>query len=479
MMRLLSLIGTIVIIGLLWSCASPPERDAPAGEEGAAEEPSDAEEAPEILTISDAYEAISLAVEVDDPEAAIAAYQEASLEDPDDPVAQILLANLYLIGGEVESAQQVLDAVLAVDPDNSDALYVQSLILAAQLRPEDQRELLERVVEIDPDNADAHASLGELYLQRRQYRAAEQSLRRAVELEEENLVARVALGNLYLRRERYEDAEEELTRAIELEPAYSFAYADRARARAQQYELSAAARDLSTAIELDPDYYWHYIDRGRVRFEQRAYGDAEKDFTVAVALDPSHFLGHLMLARSVDALGDYERALPLYEQTLEMRPDYRPAYPQIAVLYYMFEHYERAGRYFRLSWEDGYSINEYALLTALSLKRAGNEDESRRFLIGVVNTLDRDSIMYHMMRYYIDPRNESLVLTTLRDERDDITSARMYFYVGEQMHLLGRTRTAEASFSRADAELPPGFIEQRLAEWRLRSYGSQEEEGDE
>jgi lipoprotein NlpI len=84
-----------------------------------------------------------------------------------------------------------------------------------------------------------------------------------------------------------------------------------------------------------------------------------------------------------------------------------------------------------------------------------------------------------MMRYYIDPRSESLVLTLLRDERDEITQARMYFYLGEQMHILDRVRTAEASFSRAEAELQPGFIEQRLAAWRLRSYGSQEEEGDE
>ncbi|MFP4549473.1 MAG: tetratricopeptide repeat protein [Spirochaetales bacterium] len=453
----------ISIIAFLFGCATTVEEDLPAAE--------DDDEA--VLTIPDAYDAISLAVQVGDPEAAIAAYEEAQLEDPDNPEAQVLLANLYLVAGQIEEAEAILTSVLEEDPSNADALYLQSLLFGVRGQRDEQKALLERIVQERPENAQAQAALGELYLEDRNYRAAEQALRAAVSADEQNLVARVGLGNLYLRRERWEDAEEQLTAAIEIDSEYSFAYADRARARTQQYELSAADRDLTAALSLDPDYYWHYIDRGRVRLEQRRYELAATDFERAVAIDDARFIGHLLFARATDANGEYEAALPLYERALSIRPDYAPAYPQIAVIYYMFEQFDQAERYFEAAHEDQSSIYEYALLAALAMKQADRNEEARRYLLGLVNFLPRDSIMYHMMRYYIDPRSESLVLTILRDERDKITQARMYFYLGEQMHILDRKRTAEASFSRAEAELQPGFVEQRLAAWRLRSYGSE------
>ncbi|MFW5743179.1 MAG: tetratricopeptide repeat protein [Spirochaetota bacterium] len=462
----------------LAGCAtSPPERDAPPAEEPAEQVPQTAPAEPEpVLTVPEAYDAISLSVQAGDPEAAIAAYEEAQLDDPDDPATRVLLANLFLIAGETDEAARVLDEVLADEPDNTDALYLLALVRGAEGDDDEQRRLLERILELDPTHVRARSALAELQVQGQSYRDAAENFRAALEQESDNLVARVGLGNVYLRQERYEEAEQELSAAIDLAPDYSFAYSDRARARALQYELGAAETDLSTAIELDPQFYWHYIDRGRVRLERRRFGGAEADFTRAIELNGERFLGFALRARARDAQEDVEGALADYERTLAMRPDYTPAFAPIGVLSYMTEAFDDAFSYLERAFEEEDRRYDLALLASLALKSARRDRESTDFLNGIVNTISRDSLYYDMMRYYLQPGNEGYVMSEIRASTDDTLKAQMYFYLGAQLELLGRIETAQASFLEAEEGLQPGFVERRLASWRLRAYRSGEED---
>ena len=130
--------GTTLLV-LLAGCASLFPGRAPDDTPPADTEPGEAAEATElpvrepepVLTIPEAYDAISLSVQAGDPEAAIAAYQEAELDDPDDPATRVLLANLYLVAGELEEADAILDGVLAAEPDNTEAVYLRALIRGA------------------------------------------------------------------------------------------------------------------------------------------------------------------------------------------------------------------------------------------------------------------------------------------------------------------------------------------------------------
>jgi tetratricopeptide (TPR) repeat protein len=315
-------------------------------------------------------------------------------------------------------------------------------------------------------------------VQDRSYKAAAENFRKALEQEPDNLVARVGLGNVYLRQERYEDAEEELSAAIDAAPEYSFAYSDRARARALQYELGAAENDLSTAIELDSEYYWHYIDRGRVRLERRRFQGSAADFTRAIELDSELFLGWALRGQAHDALGNVDDALNDYEEALERRPDYAPVFARIAVLYYMTEDFDAAYDYFARAYEENERRYDLALLAALALKSARRDVEAADYLNGIVNSAPRDSLYYHMMRYYLQPAHEGLVMTKLRESTDETLKAQMYFYLGAQLELLGKPQTAQASFLEAESELRPGFVERRLASWRLRAYRSGEEDSE-
>ncbi|MEE8441182.1 MAG: tetratricopeptide repeat protein [Spirochaetia bacterium] len=447
---------------------SPPEEDLALVEETIAP----------VLTIDDAYEAITLSVQAGDPAGAIAAYEEAEIENPDDPGTRALLANLYLIAGAVGEADALLREVLDEEPDNTEALFLSSLVAAATGDGDRQVTILQDLLVIDPLNSRALASIGELQLQDREYEAAATSCAAALE-EEENLVARMGLANVYLRQEEYEAAEAELSVVIDQNPDYPFSYADRARARAMQHELGAAAADLSVAIELDPDYQWHFLDRGRVYLERGQFEAAEADFSAAIALDDTQFITYVLRGRARDALGESDDALADYEAGLAMRPDYYPAYVSTATLLYTVGRAAEAAFYYQEAFQTDQRRLDYILMAALALKSAGHDDAAERWLTESLSHFSRDTVFYSMARYYLLPTNDGYVLGEIGREQNVTVRGQMYFYLGAQLLLLDRHMTAQAALLEAESSLPPGFLERRLATWHLNEYRSGNPGGEE
>ena len=432
-----------------------------------------------MLAIDDVYETITLSVQAGDPEGAIAAYEEAEIENPEDPGTRVLLANLYLIAGAVGEADSLLREVFDKEPDNTEALFLSSLVAAATGDRSRQVAILRDLLAIDPSNPRALASCGELQLQDREYDAAANLFMAALK-EEENLVARMGLANVYLRQEEYEAAEAELSVVIDSEPDYPLSYSDRARARAMQHELGGAAADLLMAIELDPDYQWHYIDRGRVNLERGQFEAAEADFSAAIGLDDTQFITYILRGRARDALGRYPDSLADYETGLEMRPDYYPAYASVATLLYVAGRYAEAASYYQEAFGADQRRLDFILMAALALKWGGRNEAAESWLTENLSHLPRETVFYSVARYYLLPTNDGYVLAEIGEEQNATVRGQMYFYLGAQLVLLDRHATAQAALLEAESSLPPGFVERRLATLHLNAYrsGEAEEEGD-
>jgi tetratricopeptide (TPR) repeat protein len=432
---------------------------------------------PPVLTIDETYEAIALSVQAGDPELAIAAYQEAEIENPDDPGTTVLLANLYLIAGATAQAESLLGEVLAEDPGNVDALFLSSLVAAASGDRDRQLTILGGLLELDPSNPKALASIGEIQLQNRQYAAAEGSFAAALSEDEGNLVARMGLANVYLRQEEYEAAEVELTTVIDSEPDYPYSYADRARARAMQHQLGGAAADLSIAIALDPGYQWHFIDRGRVYLEQGRYEAAETDFSDALALDDDQFITHILRGRARDGLGRTRDALVDYETGLQLRPDYYPAYAPYATLLYLSQNYMQAATYYQEAFDSDQRRLEYVLMATLALNSAGENSSADAWLTDNLSKFPRESVQYQMARYYLGPTNEGYIFAEISREQNNTVKGQMYFYIGAYLALVDRHATAQAALLEAEDLLSPGILERRLATWHLETYRTVGPEG--
>lgn len=457
---------TVVVSVVLFGCTTAPEEQIPERVEAPEEQ------APAIDPLEEAYESISLAVTLGNPEDAIAAYEAAELEDPGAPETRVLLANLYLAAGDTASAEDVLARVLDEDPENVDALFSTALIAGAR-GDEDRREsILEQILELDPTHTGAQAAYGEIQLENRHYQAAREAFTASLEQEEDNLVALVGIGNVLLRlpEPEPEEAEAYLTQAIDIAPEYPFSYVDRSRALAMQHRLDEAESDLDRAIDLDGEYIWHRYDRGNMRLEQRDMEGAIEDFTWVIERDPDIFLNYVYRARAYDFEQNREAAAADYRHALQLRPDYEPAYGPLAVLLFELGEFDDAAQYFDQAW--GVSDPAmpadpaYALLSSLSLKHAGRETESREYIEDAAASFPRPSIYWELARYYISPSYEGRIIQEITNEEERILQIRGKFFLAAHMELLGRTRSAVNLYREVVDENLYGYVVARLAEWR-------------
>ncbi len=459
-----ALIGALGFMLLVASCATPPER---APEEAAPEPPPEVtEEVPERP-----YEEISLFISAGDPEAAIAAYEEARLKDPEDPETLVLLARLQMVAGRLDEATDTLNQALESDPGNSEALYALGLIAGARNEEEAKLDYLERAVDADPENADAYAAIGETHLTEKRYSAARSAFENSLEADQDNFVALIGLGNVHLRQDKPEEAEEVLTQAIETQPDYPFAYSDRGRARVAQYNLAAAEEDLTKAIELEPSYSWNYLDRGRVRAQRGRFEPAIEDFSKAIERNPDVFLSYAQRARAYHGLGEVENAYQDYRQALDLKPSYYPAFAPYATVAFMKENYAAAADYFAEAYEIDRSAHSYALLSALARKFQGDHRDARAYLESVLQHIPRDTGYWAAARLYMSRSGDSMLLRYAQDEQTEAIRASLIFFLAGHYDVEGQLSLARRFYAEADRLETNQLPETQIAAWRLEHGG--------
>ncbi len=417
--------------------------------------------------VADPYERMSAAIVLGDPQAAISAYEEAKLADPDDPATLVLLANLYIAAGDLVNARQILESISPAEDEavQADILSALSLIARIEGDTNGEQELLARVLELDPDNVRANTAAGEILLEDEQYDAAEARFSKALEEDPDDFVALQGLGNSFLRNGRSQDAIEVFSRAIEVDPDYSYTYSDRAKAHVEQGDFIDALADMEQAIERERTNGWHYLDRGRMFSRSGRFTEARDDFVIAAELLPDVFLIYAYLAQVHGYLGEYAEAADAFRSALDLRPDYFPAYPFMGALEYISGNYDSAHQWLMRAYESEEANPAYLLFAAAAIF-AESEFEGERFLENRLNAFERGTLLFQTARYYVD--NVDLpVINALRREENDRLKALGQFYFALRSVQQGRTDSARALLESVEQGELDGSPESLVRDWLI------------
>ncbi|MDR1625456.1 MAG: tetratricopeptide repeat protein [Spirochaetia bacterium] len=414
------------------------------------------------------YTSVAYSLSTGDPMQAVRALEEARKRNPDSLETKQLLVDVLLIAQELEEARLVVDDILREDPDNRNALYSLALIESAQGNASAQREILQRLLAINPADDRAQAALGEIFLRERKYADAEKLFAQSLEGNPQNLVALIGKGNTQLRRGKAEDAAKTLTRVIELQPDYPFAYADRGRAHADAGNIEGAEADITKAIELIPDYAWNYYDRGKLRAQTGSTEAALEDLNTALGMDPSISLAYFYRARIYDGMDRIDEAYEDYRKAQSMNPKYAYINLPLAILEYKKGNWMRAASCFIKASDAERDEHAYHLLAALCYKKAGDQKKASDYLAGIMGKLPRDTLFYHMARYYMQPSSDLFIVQQVQAEKNKVLRSRMLFYLAAQYMLQNRMPGARTYFLDASGEANNGYIENRLAAWELK-----------
>jgi TolB-like protein/Flp pilus assembly protein TadD len=221
-------------------------------------------------------------------------------------IAQSIVAALSL-APESTTGAEPLETLVAQGTDNLEAYnaVLRGRYLRAQRTPRglaSAAEQFERAVALDPDYAEAWADLG-----------MTNNLRTGWGFSIDSLVeARGA---------------EATDRALALDPEMAEAYTARGYIFSWiQPDSAAADRDFARAIELDPRYPTSYHWRGEVLGDRGHPESGIPYLEKARELDPLSPIILVDLATAYDQAGRWEDAGSLFDEVLELEPDFAPAF---------------------------------------------------------------------------------------------------------------------------------------------------------
>jgi tetratricopeptide (TPR) repeat protein len=279
-------------------------------------------------------------------------YEHPTELKENDPRFYTSRASSLLQVGRVDEAKADLGKALELDPNNSVALALQSIIAVTQNEKEKALDLAGKAVQSNPNSAEAHIALS--YAQQADFNleGALNSVKEAVRVQPENALAWARLAELQLSFGRLNEALDAARKAVTLNPDISrtqtvlgFAFLSEVNtgeakkafekaieldqadplprlglglSKIREGELDEGGRDIEIAASLDPNNSLIRSYLGKTFFEEKRSRKASEEYGIAKELDPAdptpYFYDAILKQttnRPVEALHDMEKAIEL------------------------------------------------------------------------------------------------------------------------------------------------------------------------
>jgi len=278
--------------------------------------------------------------------------EKITASDSFDPVYLASRASSRLAVGRVDEATSDIDQILRVDPNNSDAMALQSIIALVQNDKAKGLTLAQKAVEADPesatakvalsynqqaafdlegtratlidavkqtpDNALAWARLAEIHMSFGDLGKALDAAKEAVALSQDLSRTQTVLGYAYLTQVKTEKAKKAFEKAIELDQADPLPRMGQGLAKIREGDLAEGRRDLEIAAGLDPNNSMIRSYLGKAYFEEKNGKLDGREYAAAKELDPNDptpwfydAIRKQTLNRPVEALQDLQKAMEL------------------------------------------------------------------------------------------------------------------------------------------------------------------------
>ncbi len=212
---------------------------------------------------------------------------------------------------QFEAAQQSLIAVLALAPDEPDA--VRLLGMAAQRLGNHAKAIdcFRRVLAMGPDDADLRIGLGISLFERGEADEALAHFRRACKLEPASTSAWFNLGEALGRQAHTEQAVAALQRALELEPTHLSARLSLARTHANLGQVDAAVAEFREVLRREPanaEGWFGLSNLNVVRFDVADAASLQRSLKREDLSHRDRELLGFALAKALENQGDYAQA---------------------------------------------------------------------------------------------------------------------------------------------------------------------------
>jgi Flp pilus assembly protein TadD len=231
----------------------------------------------------------------------------------DDPRSLASRAARSLSMGRVDEAKADLDQALKLDPKNSDALALQSIIAVVQNDKDKALTLAQEAVAADPDSTSAKTALSYAQQARFDLAGARKTLEEEVKAHPDNALAWARLAELRASFSELDGALEAAQKAVAIKPNISRTQTVLGFSHLLRIELEEAKTAFNKAIELDQSDAMPRLGLGLAKFREGNVEEGRREMEVAASLDPNNsmirsYLGKAYFEEKRDKLTEREYA---------------------------------------------------------------------------------------------------------------------------------------------------------------------------
>ena len=233
--------------------------------------------------------------------------------------------------GRLQAAEQIYRQILAIEPNQPDALHLLGVIAHQLGKHEVAVEYIGRAIRLQGNAAFYHNNLGEAYRALRRMSEATACYRRALELKPDYVEAHNNLGVALEDEGKLDEAVACYRRALELKPDYAESHSNLGNALKGQGKSSEALTCYRRALELKPDYAEAHYNLGIALKDGGKLDEAVACYRRALELKPDYAEAHGNLGVALMDEGKLDEAVACYRRALELKSDYAEAHSNLGV----------------------------------------------------------------------------------------------------------------------------------------------------
>ena len=328
--------------------------------------------------------------------------------------------------GRLQAAEQIYRQILALEPNQADAIHLLGVLAHQVGKHEIAVEYLRRAIALQGSTAAFHNNLGEAYRALRRIPEAVACYRRALALRSDYTEAHYNLGIAWKDQGEPDEAVACYRRALELKPDFAEAHGNLGVAWNDQGKLDEAVACYRRALELKPDYAEARYNLGNALKDQGKLDEAVACYRRVVELKPDFIEAHVNLGNVLNDQGKPDEAIACYRRVVERKPDFAEVHCNLGVAFKGQGNLEQAVACFRRALELKPDFADAYASLGVALNDQGKPDEAAACYRRVLEL------------------------------KPDFADA--HYNLANALHDLGKLDEAAASYRRV-VELKPDFVE--------------------
>jgi tetratricopeptide (TPR) repeat protein len=216
-----------------------------------------------------------------------------------------------LDAGELSRAAEVLEKASSGD---AEALADLGNVYLHQDRLDSADQVLQKAISINPDLPVAHNLLGLARLRKSDPRSAEAEFREAIRVQPDFSEAHNNLGNLLAGQGDLRQPVFHFRKAIAADPENVDAHYNLGQALAAGGSMKDALNEFQVAARLHPESAKVHCDLGRLLAILGRPGEAEQQFLLTLQLSPDFYAAHFGMGQIMAGRGDVRQAKTYFEK---------------------------------------------------------------------------------------------------------------------------------------------------------------------